>query len=237
MMDELEFIEQASNADLADVGADAAARSVGRIVQECGEFDTLDSSERELLNRALLALDRIEAVDTTSDTPTLVRMMALGKLGEFGRAIDEGKRTYDARPSWNSAITLANALQRAGRLEDAIEMWTTAAELDPDDVTALLQVGDAHIFLEEWDAAIRAYERVTQREADQAWAVPSIHYCQYRLTGQKKWLQRVKRRAAKDPDECGVESMLAQITGSYAPDVGIQRAQQLLEIDRESRSH
>lgn len=230
-MKDLNSLERASDSQLAEAGIETVARRIGRISQEFGEFDSLDESERKQLSRALQILVRLEAVDRNgSEVPRLVKIIVLGKLGEFAAAIDEASKSYEANRTWNTAITLANTFRRAGNLHRAIEMWSVAADLDPKDVTALLEIGDSYLSMKEWVAAIKTYERAVEREPDQAWAVPSIHYCQYMVTGDRNWLRRVQRQANKKPDECGVENILAQLTGSYSSDIGIQRAQQLLAL-------
>lgn len=227
---DLNSIERASDAELVDTGLDRMIQNIGRIVQDCGGAETADESERILLTQALTQLERMERLAGTSaaESVLLVKMMTLGKLGRFEEAIATSRSAYAAHPSWHTAVTVANALRRSGDRAGAIEMFALAAELDPEDVTALLEIGDTQLYQQNWVAAVAAYEQALEREPNQPWAVPSLYYGRFKLTGDPVWLQQLQECADQKPDECGIENILAQLTGSYSRDVSIQRAQQLL---------
>lgn len=228
---DLRDLLQMSDSELRATELNTIARIIGPIVGGCGEADRLGLSERVLLNHSISVLNRISLEGDTADSGALlaIKTMALGKLGNVSDAIERATEAYERSPTWHTAVAVANAYRRAGNLRCAVEMWSAAAKLDPKDVTALLEIGDTYVFLSQWASAIESYERVLEREPEQAWAIPSIHYCRFRLTGDQQALQHLQALADRSPDACGVESILAKLSGSYSSSIGTQRARDLLQ--------
>jgi tetratricopeptide (TPR) repeat protein len=231
-MDKLEAIEGKSDEKLRWLGANLVAAQIGGIIKTLGEADSLSGADRALLERAVAMLERVQSLDANATKPPAVKVIALGKLGEFERALREATAAHNASPGWGTAITIANVHRRMGNIEKAIAMWTIASDLDPKDVSALLEIGDAYLNQSNWQAAQTCYERALQRNPQDPWALPSIQYCKYKLTGDKSHLQPIKRRAGKKSDKCGVQSMLAGLLGTTSQEAGIRRARELLDRER-----
>ena len=189
----------------------------------------LDGRQKSQLLRALEVVERAERLHGGNEQLFTLKLMILGKAGRFEEAIGLARRAYAESPDWATAITAANALRRAGDREGAAEMFRAAARHDPADVSALLDLGDLFLEGEQWEPALKSYEEALGREKGQPWAVPSAHYCRYRLTGDKRWLRKLRALAEEPADECGVAGLLARMMGGYAPDDRRRRARELLD--------
>jgi tetratricopeptide (TPR) repeat protein len=224
----VQAIEQLTDSQLQGSASFDIASKLADIIERCPD-GSLSNDESALLVRSLSILDRLESLGQNNNRLLILKLMALGKLGRFDEAITEAEKQYQNAPSWHTAIGVANAYRRSGDIDRALEMFTAAADHDSKDVTALLEIGDLYLERAEWQFAIDHYERVLSRQPDQEWAIPSIHYCRYQQTGERAWLSRLEELASAPADACGVEGMLAQLTGSYSADQRRLRAQQLLE--------
>jgi hypothetical protein len=67
-----------------------------------------------------------------------------------------------------------------------------------------------------------------ERQENQPWAVPSAHFCRYKLTGDEQAFAELNAIAEHEFDECGIEAMFASMLGGYSGDDSIQRARALL---------
>jgi tetratricopeptide (TPR) repeat protein len=204
------------------------ARNVARTIDAMPESPDLTSEERRVLEQTLPAIEDVARILGSDSDAVFMKAVVLGKLGRLEEAVRHARDTYAKVPSWKTAVMVANALRRSGDDRGAVEYFTVATGLDREDVTAFLEIGDTHVRLKRWVDALAAYEAALKREPDQPWALPSALYCRFRVTGQSAWIDQLRRLAEQPFDECGVASLLAQVTGGYAPDHAKLRAEQLL---------
>jgi tetratricopeptide (TPR) repeat protein len=217
------------DAQLRRSGPDAAVRTLGQHVQTFPDHPAITADQRELLVRVLEAVQRIVREHGGSEASLVVEMMTLGKLGRLDEAVRRARRAFDESPTWATAVAAGNALRRAGDMRAAAEMFAAAAELDKEDVTALLEVGDIELEAGRLGEALSAYEAALGRESGHAWAEPSAWYCHYLLTRQAAWLKKLRKAASKPADECGVEGALAELLGGYSDGQRQSRAEYLLQ--------
>ncbi len=179
------------------------------------EAERVSAWGRAQLNRALEALDRVEAVSGPNDRSVLFRGQMLSKAGRFAEAIAMAEKAAEANPTFRSATAAGMAHKRNGDLEAAIRWFRRASDLDLKNETCLLDIGDIRADQEQWQLAIDAYEEAIQRVPNHDWAYPSAVYCRYRLTGDAKLLEELRHMANAGPDECGMAGLLKQMTGGY----------------------
>ncbi len=216
-------------ARLRETGADPVVLTLGQHVQTFPENADLTPEQRGLLVQVLKAIQRIVKKHGQSEKSLVVEMMTLGKLGRFDEAVKRARQEFEESPTWATAIAAGNACRRAGNLQAAVEMFAAAADLDKEDVTALLEVGDIELEAGRLSEALAAYEAALGREKAHAWAEPSAWYCRYRLTNEKKWLKKLQKVASEAEDECGVESALAELFGGYSSEKRRARSAYLLQ--------
>jgi tetratricopeptide (TPR) repeat protein len=198
-------------------------------VQLFPENTALTTDQRALLVRVLGAIQRIVREHGESEESFVIELMTLGKLGQFDEALRRARTAFAESPTWATAIAAGNALRRAGNSKAAVEMFAAAADLDKEDVTALLEVGDIELEAGRIAEALSAYEAALGREKAQPWAEPSAWYCRYLLTGQEKWQKKLQKAASEPADECGVESALSEMFGGYSNEQRQSRAEYLLQ--------
>ena len=179
------------------------------------EADRVNDWGRAQLGRALAAMERVEAVLGASDQTVLFRGQILSKSGRLQEAIAMAERAAETNPTFNSATAAAMAHKRAGDIEGAVRWFWRAAELDPNNETSLLDIGDTYAARGEWQKSLAAYDEALKRKADHDWAYPSAVYCRYRLSGDTLLLEELRYMANAAPDECGMASIMKQLMGGY----------------------
>jgi tetratricopeptide (TPR) repeat protein len=114
-------------------------------------------------------------------------------------------------------LLLGVALQRAGRVEEAVAAFERAAELAPDSGLARYNLGAAHFALGNWDAAADAFLAVPERDpgiAPAAWLNAGFSRLKAGRTAEGKAL--LERAVAADPD--GASARAAnQVLDALAP--------------------
>jgi tetratricopeptide (TPR) repeat protein len=192
------------------------------------EADRTTEPQKECLRLAVRQMRRAKRLFGFEEKLHVLQLMALGKLGRFAAAVREAEAAHEANPGWHTAIAAANALRRGGRALDAVAYLRLAARYDRQDVSALLEIGDTYLNVGKWKLAITAYERALRREPEHHWAIPSIAFCRYQLTGDSKLLARLRRMARSRGDSCGVADFFAGLQGGHGPSSRRSRAQDLV---------
>jgi tetratricopeptide (TPR) repeat protein len=215
---------------MRELGVSGLHSLFATLVGRYPEADRLTAAQKGSLRLAVRRMRRAERLLGFDEKLLVLRLMALGKLGRFAAAVREAKAAHDAHPGWHTAVAVANALRRSGRPLDAVLYFRSAARHDRRDVSALLEIGDTYLAAGEWKQAIAAYERALRRRPGHPWAVPSIAFCQYRLSGDRTSLTRLRRMAPSRGDSCGVADFFAGLEGEHGPGSRIRRAQELLAV-------
>jgi tetratricopeptide (TPR) repeat protein len=215
---------------MRELGASGLHSLFATLVRRYPEADQLTAPQKQHLRLAVRQLRRAERLLGFDEDLLVLRLMALGKLGRFAAAVREAGAAHDAQPGWHTAVAAANAFRRGGRPLEAVPYLRLAARYDARDVSALLDMGDIYLSAGEWKRATTAYERALRRQPQHPWAVPSLAFCRYRLTGDRKFLTRLRRLARSRGDACGVADFLAGLMGEQGPAVRSRRAQELLAV-------
>jgi tetratricopeptide (TPR) repeat protein len=215
---------------MRELGVAGLRNIFAALLRRYPEADQLTAQQQEYLQLAVRQMRRAERLLGFDEKLLVLRLMALGKLGRFAAAVREAKAAHDAHPGWHTAVAAANALRRGGRPLDAVPYFRLASRYDARDVSALLEIGDIYLIGGEWKRAITSYQRALRRRPRHPWAIPSIAFCQYRLTGDRKFLTQLRRLARSRGDTCRVADFLAGLQGDHGPGSRGQRAQELLAV-------
>jgi tetratricopeptide (TPR) repeat protein len=105
------------------------------------------------------------------------------RLGTLDDALGFAQRAYQIEPAWKNAIGVANVLRDQRQLDEAARWYRRALDHDPEDVSALLDMGDMFLDAGRLDDAIAQYEQALRKEADQPWATASIYFARFKQTG------------------------------------------------------
>jgi hypothetical protein len=96
-------------------------------------------------------------------------------------------------------------------------------------VSAPLEAGDLELEQGNYGAATPHYAKALQRAPAHPWAEPSLWFCNYMMSREDSWLEKLKQSASVPQDECGVEESLAELLGVEPESERTIRAASLLE--------
>jgi tetratricopeptide (TPR) repeat protein len=116
---------------------------------------------------------------------SMVRVGLLRKAGELDAAESLARAAFDREATWHTATTLGLVLREKGEPRRAEEAFEHALRLDPSDVSARLEAGDAFLRASEWASAIRWYEDALSKKRGD-WAHASLIYCRWRASGDDR---------------------------------------------------
>jgi tetratricopeptide (TPR) repeat protein len=116
------------------------------------------------------------------------------RLGHFDQAINLAYQAFQMKNDWSTCIGLACAYRDGKRVDDAVAAFRHAHGMRPDDLAALLDMGDTLTGAERWDEAANVYGEVLQRQAGHPWAEPSLIYVQYKKSPTPESKRETKQR-------------------------------------------
>lgn len=203
------------DAALRALGKETALALLGELATQLPEPEDADDDDRaegERLVRVAERAERALGLDRLAD-PHVYDLLtdALASAGRVDDALTLARSVHDARGDATSLKTLAVALRRAGQHDEAADAYVKAHDLDPADAGCLLDAAELRTAQQRWADALRLYERVLEREAH-PWAVPSAHYCRFRLTGDAAALEAL-RAIGHRPPALGEDDLGALIEG------------------------
>ena len=138
----------------------------------------------ENVRAAAKVIEAIHVVMPNSPQVLFARSLVTRRLGQFEHAFYFAYQAFQNEQTWKNAVGAALAYRDAGKTDEAIGWYKHALSLD-DDLSTRLEMGDTFLDAERWDDAIKAYQAVLDREAEQPWAEASQAYARYRKTGEE----------------------------------------------------
>jgi tetratricopeptide (TPR) repeat protein len=158
--------------------------SLSRFLSEVPVPMADDDVRAENVRAAAKVIEAIHVVMPNSTQVLFARSLVSRRLGQFEHAFYFAYQAFQNEQTWKNAIGAALAYRDAGKIDEAIGWYKHALSLD-DDVTTRLEVGDTYLDAQRWDDAIRAYQAVLEREAEQPWAEASLAYARFKKTGEE----------------------------------------------------
>jgi tetratricopeptide (TPR) repeat protein len=125
-----------------------------------------------------------------------VHSLILRLLGRLDEGLAVAREVLEDANDFDSIIGLATALRESGKLEESVAAYERAYRIDPSSASVLLDIGDVYFELDQIGNGLKAYQRSLQLEPDQEWAVASIEYGRFRMTGDPGHLDRLDDLAA-----------------------------------------
>jgi tetratricopeptide (TPR) repeat protein len=122
------------------------------------------------------------------------------------------------QPNWHTAIARALVYRARGEVEAAVAAYLQASELDPADVSALLDLADLLCERGEIATGVNYYLRAIERQPQHPWARPHYFYYQFFLHQDVFWQQRLQEYAAKHPNNPHAARLVSEIEASLAPE-------------------
>lgn len=197
----------------------------------------LDSERAQALDQDRLGRELSKVLDVPVAVeqlwPLLERLRSLGPLstwlsfhvvrllrarGRMDEALELARATDDREQNYWSATSLASTLRDAQHLEEAVQTFRRAAELNPEDAAVHLDLGDILLDLKRPSEAKQAYEAALERDPESAWAIASTPYAAWRTDQDPEAAARVIALARAG------NSRAASLASLVAPfDVGFRR--------------
>ena len=205
---------------------DAILKAVpGKLVERILVLGLNKSPEHRWLGRAArrrleLYAEIASRVSPTMDGSATFPMLHAGllrKLGHFDEAIGIARKATQTRPDWHSYVAEGLALRARGDYEAAATAFERALTFNPDDLSARLEAADGYLNHHVWDKAHDWYSQVLQRQPDHNWALPSAHFCKWKISGDRLKHRRLVDMARRPP----VNERAAQLLRVNEPYVGI----------------
>jgi tetratricopeptide (TPR) repeat protein len=135
--------------------------------------------------------ERVLAQKEEDSRSLMIRAGILRKAGLFDGALRLVTASYDAKPDWHKAVALGLILRQQGELAAASRAFEAAQGLDPSNISTYLEGGDSFCETQNWQEARAWYQRALAKEPAQEWAKPSDLFCQWKLTGERQWFDRL----------------------------------------------
>jgi tetratricopeptide (TPR) repeat protein len=121
----------------------------------------------------------------------MLRAGTLRKAGRFDDALAVVRPALEAAPDWNKAVAMGLILRQKGDRMAASDAFEVAQRIDPDNMATYLEGGDTFFEAEHWNEARSWYRRALAKEPAQEWAKPSDLFCEWKLTGDQAFFDRV----------------------------------------------
>ncbi|HEY8074915.1 MAG TPA: tetratricopeptide repeat protein [Labilithrix sp.] len=128
---------------------------------------------RTNLTAALAMLDVVRELHPKMPEAYVATALALRRAGRFADAVKVAESAIAHAPAWQSWVALACARRDAKDIEGACEAFQRASELDAEDTSALLDIGDLRLDQGRADDALRAYDAALARKEGEPWASAS----------------------------------------------------------------
>ena len=141
----------------------------------------------------------------------MMHAIMLRRAGRLDDALGVARAAHAASPDYRTSIAVGGALRAIRDLDGAAAAFEEASRFDPADVAALLDIGDIRLEQGRLDEALRAYGKALERDADDAWAVPSSLYVEHRL-GRPDARTRLCDYAAANPGNQRAADLIADLS-------------------------
>lgn len=160
-----------------------------RMVSSCPSPVKPEDERRKNVDAASQVLGAFYAKHPQHPFVVFAIASTLRRQGQFDSAIQFAGFAYQLKSDWNTTIGLACAYRDAKKVDEAVQWFRHASSLQPDDVAALLDVGDTYLDADRFDEAVGAYREVLAKAANDEWATSSILYATYKKSGGEADLQ------------------------------------------------
>jgi len=179
-----------------------------------------DNPARKDLKSALAILDIVRELHPKMPLANVATALGLRRSARYEDAIRAAEAAVASDGGWRAHVAVACAKRDAKDLEGAVAAFEKASEVDPTDVSALLDIGDIRLDQGQTNYALAAYDQALLRQADQPWAKASATYLRALSTKDDRHCADLVAQAVQDPDGRAMSLLEKLETGpfvSYLP--------------------
>ena len=183
---------------------DAAAATLAKIVMEVADPAVLPA-ERELLEAVVPALETLAQAHPKSDAVRYMYVAAVRKLGRTDEAVRLAEQWHTS-PSYMSALSLANARQRANDIDRAVAAYEQTLAFQPGNAPVMADVAEMLAAAGRFDEALAWAERAKSSDPKvetSSWIL--WHHLMHKLGREPAEMRKLDefRRAHKNLREPG----------------------------------
>ena len=150
-------------------------------------FDHVEPEAQTDAGAHLLALGRSAAAQNPdNESLWFLTCIFVRRSGQPEEAARMAEARMAQSPTSMVAVALAGAHRESGDLEAAIVAFQKGAELDPENLSLYLDIGDLHLELEQLEESAAAYQHVLDQDPEHPWALPSLMRCQQLMGDEEK---------------------------------------------------
>jgi tetratricopeptide (TPR) repeat protein len=191
-------------------------RLLGHVLTSTPEVAFSTAVEIRRARRWAALCQRVSTSQRNDNALLTIKAGILRKAGLFDEALGILKPSYEEAPDWFNGIAMALILWRKGDLMAASEAFETALHADPD-ISTCLDAGNMFLEAERWQEARSWYQRALTQKPWQRDAKPSDLFCHWKLTQDRKLLDKVRRLARAGNRRAG-DLLNANDDRPYEPD-------------------
>lgn len=113
------------------------------------------------------------------------------RQGKVEAALAAAETAYKLNKCWATAIGMALCFKAEGSIHKAADYYIEAGELDRENETGYLDLGDMYLEYGLHEQALEAYKMAADIRPNHEWAIPSILYCEYMINQDVEILDKI----------------------------------------------
>lgn len=171
-------------------------------------------------NRPSEAIDMLQKVKALKPDDAEIRTQLVnlyGKTGQNTKALDELKQLIQIKKDNKTLLLYARELVSAGKYKDAEDAVQNIRAIDPENIEALMVLGDAERLEKKYDAAIETYKEISYINMN--YAPANYQRAEvYMLQDKIQWAKTFYERALENDPKLAMAELglakIAKITGN-----------------------
>lgn len=162
----------------------------GAVLTTCPEAQVSSASTHRAIRRWVALIERAAPRYEASGLLTMMHAGLLRKAGMLDEALAVAGPIEQAT-EFNRAVAVGLALRAKGLHEASAQAFDKAITLAPDETSGYLEAGDSLLEAQHWPQALQHYDSALKIEPGNAWAEASAWYCQWKMSGDENWMDRL----------------------------------------------
>lgn len=145
------------------------------------EFASLTHRQGQALSFYIDVVGRVHAASGADSASIMAEIGLLRKAGRFDEALAKARVAVERDPDWRAVMALGLTLRAMGRTAEADAAFRRGLAIEPDEISASLEMADMYFNLADWPRALEEYELILRRQPGHPWAHPSAVWCRWKM--------------------------------------------------------
>jgi tetratricopeptide (TPR) repeat protein len=178
------------------------------IIQQCGEEPVQLAHDQESLEAILPLCELATAIHAENAMLWWLHSITYRKLGRYAEALSIAEAGYRAAPDYFTAIAIAMAHKREGRIDTAVAAFRRALRFQPEDAACRNDIADTLCEAGRIEEGVRWYAEVLAYEPRHEWALPSYLFYMNLLHPEHTWVKQLAKLARAQPHNLRAHELL-----------------------------